>query len=164
MKFYKIVNPNGHHGMVYKEGINTDALPFNPKGSCEPGGIYFSREDIFAFLNYGTELYEVEPIGEIYKDKETDITKWKAHSVNLKYIGAVLDFIPYLVGQGADITANNNNDNNLLVHNPSLLQKGMECKVFEESYNQSIEIIRSENNEPKNNNLKIENFIIVIHS
>ena len=29
MKFYKIVNPEGHQGMTYTEGLNTDVMPFN---------------------------------------------------------------------------------------------------------------------------------------
>ena len=104
MKYYKIVNPDGHRGLVYKEGLNVDPKPFKPYGNCEPGGIYFSREDIFAFLDYGTELYEVEPVGEVYENPGSP-KKWKAHSVNLKYIGKVLDNIKFLVENGANIHA-----------------------------------------------------------
>ena len=41
-KYFKIVNPDGHHDLVYHEGYNEDPLPFNPTGDCEPGGIYFA--------------------------------------------------------------------------------------------------------------------------
>jgi len=104
MKYYKIVNPEGHYGMIYQEGLNTDILPFNPSGDCEPGGIYFSREDILAFLDYGTELYEVEPVGEVYENPGKD-KKWKAHEVKLKYVGKVVDNIQMLINEGANTHA-----------------------------------------------------------
>ena len=105
-KYFKIVNPTGHHGLIYHEGYNEDPLPFNPNGDCEPGGIYFASTDIFFFLNYGTELYEVEPIGEIYENPG-DIKKYKAHALNMKCIGKINDVntIKYLVDNGADIHA-----------------------------------------------------------
>jgi hypothetical protein len=104
MKFYKIVNPEGHNDMIYTEGLNTDVLPFNPSGNCETGGIYFSREDILAFVEYGTELYSVEPIGEVYENPGKP-KKWKAHSVNLTYVGKVVDNIQFLIDEGADVRA-----------------------------------------------------------
>lgn len=109
MKYYKIVNPNGHNGIVYKEGYNEDPLPFTPSGDCEPGGIYFSREDILAFLDYGTEVYEVEPVGEVYENPSKP-KKYKAHAVNLKYIGELrdLEVIKKLIEDGADVNARDN--------------------------------------------------------
>lgn len=108
MKYYKIVNPEGHRGIIYKEGYNEDILPFNPSGDCEKGGIYFAREDILAFLDYGTELYEVEPVGEVYENPSTP-KKYKAHAVNLKYVGKInFDTIKMLVEQGANIHADEN--------------------------------------------------------
>jgi hypothetical protein len=107
-KFFKIVNPKGHNGMVYKEGLNVDVLPFNPSGDCEAGGIYFSSSDIFAFMDYGTELYEVEPVGEVYKNPGYPV-KFKAHSVKLKYVGKRDEpkTIKYLVEVGANVHADN---------------------------------------------------------
>ena len=104
MKFYKIVNPQGHHGFVYHEGRNVDPRPFDPSGDCKSGGIYFSREDILAFLGYGEDLYEVEPVGEVYENPGSP-KKWKAHEVKLTYVGKVLDSIPMLVERGADVHA-----------------------------------------------------------
>ena len=104
MKFYKWIKSEGHNGMVYKEGLNTDILPFNPAGDCKPGGIYYSREDILAFWDSGEDLYEVTPIGRKYKNPGTPI-KWKAHAVNLKYIGKRSDpkIIQMLLDNGADV-------------------------------------------------------------
>ena len=104
MKYYKIIDPDGHNGLVYKEGLNVDPRPFNPSGDCEPGGIYFSREDVFAFLIYGSRVYEVEPQGEVYENPSSP-KKFKAHSVVLKYVGETseVETIKTLVEDGADI-------------------------------------------------------------
>jgi len=109
MKYYKIVNPKGHHGLIYKEGLNVDPKPFNPTGTCKPGGIYFAQEDILAFVEYGTELYEVDPVGEIYKELIKP-RKFKAHAVKLKHIGKIDDIntITMLIDEGANIHAYNN--------------------------------------------------------
>lgn len=103
-KYFKIVNPDGHHGLVYREGYNEDPLPFNPNGDCQPGGIYFSSRDIFSFLRFGTEVYEVEPVGDIYENPG-EPKKYKAHALNMQYIGKINDIntIKYLVENGADI-------------------------------------------------------------
>ncbi len=45
-KFYRLTNEvECHHGFQYKTGLNIDTIPFNPQGECEPGGLYFFRED-----------------------------------------------------------------------------------------------------------------------
>jgi len=104
MKYYKIVDPSGHNGLKYHEGLNVDPLPFNPSGDCKPGGIYFSKEDILAFLWAGTELYEVEPVGPVYENPSKP-QKYKAHAVYLKYVGKVIDNIEFLINEGADVHA-----------------------------------------------------------
>jgi len=60
MNYYKILSKDEcHHDLQYKTGLNVDPKPFNPCGNCEPGGIYFSREDILAFLGYGPWIRKV---------------------------------------------------------------------------------------------------------
>jgi len=111
MRFYKWIKPEGHFGMVYKEGLNTDIMPFNPKGDCQAGGLYYAREDILAFWDSGEDLYEVTPVGdEVYKNPGYP-KKWKAHAVNLKYIGKRSDpkIIQMLLDNGANVHANNDN-------------------------------------------------------
>ena len=105
MKFYKWINKDGHRGLIYKEGLNVDPHPFNPSGDCRPGGMYYSREDILAFIDYGEDLYEVEPVGlEVYENPYIPI-KWKAHQVELKYVGKRTDgtVIQMLLDEGANI-------------------------------------------------------------
>lgn len=106
MKYFKVVSPWGHNGLVYHEGYNEDPLPFNPSGNCEPGGIYFASRDIFAFWDYGSEVYEVEPVGEVYENPD-EPKKYKAHAVNMKYIGKTCEAktVKYLVEHGADVHA-----------------------------------------------------------
>jgi len=85
MKYYKILNEKeNHRGLQYYDGLNIDILPFDPSGSCEPGGIYFSRKDILAFIDYGPWIREVTlpPDAQVYKDHD-DIEKWKADKVIL---------------------------------------------------------------------------------
>ena len=108
-KFYKWIDKDGHYGMVYHEGLNVDIQPFNPKGDCEGGGLYFSREDIFAFRHCGEDLYEVEPVGEVYENPGTH-KKWKAHAVDLKFVGKRSDpvVIQRLIDEGADVSIEDN--------------------------------------------------------
>ncbi len=41
-KFYRLTNKDEcHRGFQYKTGLNVDTIPFNPAGTCEPGGLYF---------------------------------------------------------------------------------------------------------------------------
>jgi hypothetical protein len=83
MKYYKITNQKEkHYGLQYHDGEVTDILPFNSQGDCESGGIYFAREDILAFIEYGPWIREVTPVGEIYKNPGSP-KKWKAHKVVL---------------------------------------------------------------------------------
>lgn len=85
MRFYKITNEEErHNGMQYKTGLNVDVMPFNPTGVCEPGGIYFSREDILHFIEYGIWIREVTiPDGEPVYENPDFPKKWKAHRVIL---------------------------------------------------------------------------------
>jgi len=56
--FYKFLSKDlVHHSFIYRLGINEDTLQFNPNGSCQTGGLYFSNlENILRFLEYGPKL------------------------------------------------------------------------------------------------------------
>ena len=105
-KFFKIVDPEGHRGVVYHEGLNVDPTQFNPSGDCDGGGLYFAGRDIFSFIDYGTDVYEVEPVGEVYQNPGTP-EKFKAHALNMKYVGEWEDVnvMKFLVESGADVHA-----------------------------------------------------------
>jgi len=73
-----------HRGFVYKRGLNTDTVPFNGRGSCKAGGLYFSRFEDFekwrdfgplvAFVRvpHGAAVYE-EPCGTKLKASAIEI-------------------------------------------------------------------------------------------
>ena len=108
MKYYKITNQKEKHfGLRYHDGEITDILPFNPQGDCEKGGIYFAREDILAFIDYGPWIREVTPVGEIYENPGSP-KKWKAHKVVLgKRRKITHKVIKELIEEGADPKAIN---------------------------------------------------------
>ena len=101
-RFFKIVNTDGHGGMFYKNGVNEDIMPFNEESTCGSGGLYFTDLHILNFVDYGTQLYEVVPIGKVVKVND----KFKAHALNMTFIcEGYLDIVKYLVDNGADIHA-----------------------------------------------------------
>lgn len=107
MDFYKILNEEeNHYGMQYKTGLNVDILPFNPTGECTGGGIYFTREDIFAFVQYGVWVRKVTipENDEIYEDPGKP-KKWKAHRIILGKRRRIndIELIQELLDEGANI-------------------------------------------------------------
>jgi hypothetical protein len=93
--------------MNYKTGLNIDVLPFCPYGDCTPGGIYFSREDILSFLEYGPWIREVVIPGDaqVYENPGSP-KKWKADKLILgERRETNLEIIKSLVEEGADIHA-----------------------------------------------------------
>lgn len=106
MKFYKILNENEcHHGLSYKTGLNIDPLEFRPIGNCQPGGIYFSREDILSFLSYGPWIREVTlPEGARLYREPKGASKWKADRVILGERRRISDeVINELIAEGANV-------------------------------------------------------------
>jgi hypothetical protein len=108
MDFYKILNEDEKHfSLKYQTGLNIDTEEFNPSGDCRPGGIYFSREDILAFLSYGPWIRKVilPEDARVYENPGKP-KKWKADKVILgerEYIN--IDVIRRLIDEGADPTA-----------------------------------------------------------
>jgi len=115
MRYYKITNETEkHNDMQYRDGLNVDVSSFNPRGDCESGGIYFSREDILAFLDYGPWIREVRidknSLGEDSKVYENPgfPKKWKAHKVWLGPRRKIdLIVIKELVNEGLNIHVDN---------------------------------------------------------
>ena len=106
MNYYKILNEEETHNVLkYHDGLNVDPLPFNPSGDCESGGIYFSREDILAFLYYGPWIRKVTlPEGEPIYENPGFPKKWKAKRVILGPRRKIdLQVIKELVKEGVDI-------------------------------------------------------------
>jgi hypothetical protein len=106
MNFYKITNEEEkHNNLQYKTGLNVDPIEFNPSGDCEPGGIYFSSEDIFAFLDYGPWIRKVviPKDSHVYENPGFP-KKWKTDIVILEERKKIdLEVIKKLVEEGANV-------------------------------------------------------------
>jgi ankyrin repeat protein len=95
--------------MSYKIGLNINIEKFNPSGDCEPGGIYFAREDILAFLDYGPWIRKVTipEDARVYENPGTP-KKWKADRIILgKRERISLNVIKRLIEEGANLKAKN---------------------------------------------------------
>ena len=107
MRFYKITNESEfHHGLQYQDGLNVDPVPFSPEGDCVPGGIYFAREDILAFLNYGPWIREVTipDDAQMVENPGDHPRKWRADRVILGPRRRIdVDVVRELLDEGADI-------------------------------------------------------------
>src|SRR3990172_5198058 len=84
MVYFKVLRSDlTHHGFKYQKGVNTDTIPFNPVGSCVPGGIYFTDADhIHEFLDHGSLIATVE-IPEGTETVKDGLNKWRTHSINI---------------------------------------------------------------------------------
>jgi len=109
MNFYKVLNETEcHNGLQFKTGLNVDPVPFQKKGSCCPGGIYFAREDILAFLHHGPWLRKVTipTDAEMVLDPGGEPEKWRASKVILgKKEKITTKVIERLIQEGADVHA-----------------------------------------------------------
>jgi hypothetical protein len=111
MNFYKITNENKcHNDLQYHDGLNIDPVSFNPSSDCEPGGIYYSKEDILAFVDYGYWIRKVE----IPEDAGTYLNpgtpaKWKSDKVFLHPRKPLwnVETIKELIADGVDPKAKN---------------------------------------------------------
>lgn len=88
-QYFKVTNKTeNHHGFQYKDGLNVDTLPFQPSGSCVPGGLYFSDlRNIGKFYNYGVWLRVVtlpkdNPDFKMVRD-DSGCVKWRANMIIL---------------------------------------------------------------------------------
>ena len=63
-EYWRLTNKEeNHHRFQYRDGLNVDVLPFNPKGRCEPGGLYFfDREHLHFFPKYVQEPYYIRKV------------------------------------------------------------------------------------------------------
>jgi len=110
MQNYKILKEDEKHGgMQYRTGFNKDALPFNPSGDCAPGGMYFAREDILAFLEYGPWIRSVTltPESQVYENphKLGEFRKWKTDCFILGERRRITaEIIEELLSLGANVT------------------------------------------------------------
>jgi hypothetical protein len=96
MQFYKLLSSNlRHRGFQYKEGLNIDTKEFNPKGNCEPGGLYYTSYEWIGrwFCPEWPLIADVTlpPDARIYP--EPCRTQWKADRLVLSNIRPIGNFL-----------------------------------------------------------------------
>ena len=86
-QFVKLTNDSeNHNGFQFRTGLNVDPVPFNPRGKCQSGGIYFCEFSKFPrWLNYDNRpMYYMRSVripddARVYEEKN----KWKADRIIL---------------------------------------------------------------------------------
>lgn len=94
-KFYKILRADlTHHGFVYKLGLNVDTVRFRPYGAWLPGGLYYTNLTYLStYLDHGSLLAEVRPVGRIYADPSG--TVWKTDKLFIDSITPKKEWLTY---------------------------------------------------------------------
>lgn len=100
-EFVKCLNNElTHFGFLYKIGLNEDHIPFNPSGSCNSGGLYFTTNDnIKDFVSFGLNigLIELCNAAQFYIDPEGK--KFKTNKFIIKEIKQTEDICKLAVQQ-----------------------------------------------------------------
>ena len=111
--YFRLTNQTEtHNGFQYKTGLNVDTHLFAESGSCVPGGLYFARKDIFAFI--GVETYYVRAVtipddARWLRDPGSGAEKFRADRIVLgprKSLWTAAT-IRWLIDNGADVHADN---------------------------------------------------------
>ena len=87
INFYKFLNNDlKHYGMIYKEGLNKDILPFTPTRDCTKGGLYFCEESCcyLFWQRYGTKLavIKIPDDAKVYVERD----KFKSDKIIIEHI------------------------------------------------------------------------------
>lgn len=86
--YYKVLRQDlTHHGFKYQLGLNVDTVPFNPTGSCQLGGLYFTdKENLHEFLQYGNLIADIRIPKDAKVYQDPDKYKWKADKIEIMSI------------------------------------------------------------------------------
>ena len=92
--YFKVLSSDWkHHDFQYKFGLNVDIEPFDPSGSCKPGGLYYTTaEFIPLFLEYGTQIAEISMPADAQVYADPDGTKWKADKLIINKVYLIEDW------------------------------------------------------------------------
>lgn len=79
IKLYKLLFDDlTHFDFEYKDGLNTDHIPFNPNGECSPGGLYFADEhQLRAYSNIYISQFSKFARVTIPNDAKVYVEKYK---------------------------------------------------------------------------------------
>ena len=86
-KFVKLTNESeNHNGYQFRTGLNVDTVAFNPRGICQPGGIYFCEwEKLPMWIDYGSWIMVYARFVSIPEDAQVyeEGNKFKANKLML---------------------------------------------------------------------------------
>jgi hypothetical protein len=97
VQFYKLLAVDLCHcnGFIYQEGLNVDPLPFDPSGTCQPGGLYFTTLEYLPIWHRTIwpliADVTLPPDARVYA--EPCGTKWKADRLVLSDIRPLSRFL-----------------------------------------------------------------------
>lgn len=103
-KGIKLLHTNfTHHGFTYRTGLNVDPLRWNPHGSCEPGGLYYTVPE-YACHWVDPSMTHVADVTvpddqPVWADDQSPTTKWKAPQLFLSNIRPLHEFLLELSDQ-----------------------------------------------------------------
>lgn len=103
-RLFRIIDSaNGHHGFIYKVGLNEDPNEFSVRGQCVSGGLYFTdAENIFHFWQYGDRVAEIEiPENEAVFRVSQGPLKYRAKRIIVSSLYKKGDIIEKLIELGA---------------------------------------------------------------
>jgi hypothetical protein len=99
VRFYKMLTANlCHNGFTYKDGLNVDTLPFQPKGECMPGGLYYTTFEYLSiwYMSCWPLIADVTVPDGARVYTEPCNTKWKADRIVLSNIRPLSEFLATL--------------------------------------------------------------------
>jgi len=107
--FIKIFNRDDcHHGFQFHDGLNVDTVPFNPNGTCQPGGLYFTtKKHVCEFLDFGSFVREVTVPDDAIVYHEDRKSKADRLFLHERRSLAEAETWDWLIKAGADVHADN---------------------------------------------------------
>ena len=86
--YYRLTNEDEcHNGFQYRDGLNVDTVPFDPSGTCRPGGLYFfSRVQLGRLIDYIPENFIPYWISEVTFPPDAKIWKMEGKYKADKFI------------------------------------------------------------------------------
>lgn len=108
--YYKVIGSNHeNYNFKYKLGLNVDINPFDSKGKCKKGGLYFTTEEyLYEYLWFGEYVAEVKiPEDALVYKEDTRIyggnIKYKANKIIITKFINMIDYFSVLSVKRKDI-------------------------------------------------------------
>jgi len=135
-----------HHRFTYKEGENVDTVPFDPSGSCQPGGLYFTDLLHFTKFDYIGKLVADVTLpkdARVYAEGEEgqrlfpsrSVYKWKADKIILSNIRPLTEIFAGMSDEKIwDILKQNKRAINYVPFTVMIMAIKQNCEIFKRIY------------------------------